>query len=152
MVIEKANVLDAEDILEVQKLAFICEAEIYNNYTIYPLVETIEEIKREFKNKVIFKAIVNDEIVGAIRALLKNETCYIGKLSVHPSFQKQGIGTKLIKKVEETFKDISRFELFTGNKSERNILLYEKLGYRKFKIEKYSKESEFVYLEKCINS
>lgn len=151
MIIEKAKVCDAENILKMQKVAFISQAEIYNDFTIHPLVETIDETREEFEKKVIFKATINDEIVGAIRVLLKDGTCHIGKLCVHPNFQKQGIGRKLVKEVEETFKEIRRFELFAGTKSQSNILLYEKLGYVKFKTERYTEKSEIVYLEKYTN-
>ena len=148
MIIEKAQVCDAQDILKIQKLAYVSQAEIYNDYTLYPLVETVEQAKVEFEKKTIFKATVDGEIVGAVRALLNGGTCYIGMLCVHPKFQKQGIGTRLIKAVEDYFKEYSRFELFTGVKSFSNIKLYEKLGYLKFKTGRYNEKSEIVYLEK----
>lgn len=66
MIIEKANIFDAEDILKIQKMAFISQAEIYNDFTIHPLVETLEEIKSEFENKVVFKAIINELCGGSI--------------------------------------------------------------------------------------
>lgn len=148
MIIEKAQVCDAEDILKIQKLAYVSQAEIYNDYTLYPLVETVEQAKVEFEKKTIFKATVDGEMVGAVRALLNDGTCYIGMLCVHPSFQKQGIGTRLIEAVEKNFKEYERFELFAGIKSYSNIQLYEKLGYVKFKTGKYNENSEIVYLEK----
>lgn len=58
----------------------------------------------------------------------------------------------MIKEVEKTFKDTNRFELFTGSKSESTILLYEKLGYKKYKTERPNEKSELVYLEKYINN
>ncbi len=151
MIIEKAKVIDAEDILKIQKVAYLSQAEIYDDYTLHPLVETIEEAINEFEKKTIFKATINNVIVGAIRVLLKDGTCNIGKLCVDPSFQKLGIGTSLIKEVEDSFKDINRFELFAGTMSESNILLYEKLGYKKFKTEKYTEKADIVYLEKYID-
>jgi ribosomal protein S18 acetylase RimI-like enzyme len=148
MIIEKANICDMEDILKIQKLAYISQAEIYNDYTLYPLVETVEQARDEFKKKTIFKAVVDGEVVGAVRALLHDGTCYIGMLCVHPKIQKHGIGTKLIRAVEDDFKEYKRFELFAGTKSFSNILLYEKLGYVKYKTGKYNENSEIVYLEK----
>jgi hypothetical protein len=50
--------------------------------------------------------------------------------------------------IEEKFQDVPRFELFTGSKSERNLYLYQKLGYRIFKHEQLSDIAELVYLEK----
>lgn len=40
------------------------------------------------------------------------------------------------------------FELFTSTKSQKNIALYERLGYRSFAEKQITKELRFVYLEK----
>jgi hypothetical protein len=50
--------------------------------------------------------------------------------------------------IEETFKEARRFELFTGHKSEKNLHLYEKLGYRVFKKVKANERLTIVFLEK----
>jgi len=39
MLIEQANVVDAQEILALQKLAYQSEATIYNDYTLPPLME-----------------------------------------------------------------------------------------------------------------
>lgn len=149
MIIKRAKVLDAEEILSLQKLAYKSEAELYNDFSIPPLIQTLDEIKDEFKNHVFLKAVENERIIGSVRALkINNETSYIGRLIVHPDFQNQGIGTKLMEKIEDIFKDCGRFELITGHMSKKNIRLYEKLGYKKFKTEKLTKNLNLVYLEK----
>lgn len=148
MIIEKAIINDAARILEVQKTAYIAQAEIYNNYTIAPLLETLEELLSDFAKKAIYKATVNNLIVGSVRGMENKETCYIGRLAVLPEYQNKGIGTSLITKIEETFCNCTRFEIFTGNKSTTNIYLYEKLGYKIFKAEKYNDDASIVYLEK----
>ncbi len=50
--------------------------------------------------------------------------------------------------IESLFKSCRRFELFAGNKSKRNIYLYQKMGYKIFKTEKINDSITFVYLEK----
>jgi len=89
--------------------------------------------------------------VGSVRAETKNGTCFIGRLVVSPDFQNQGIGASLLMEIEKKFNDSIRYELFTGDKSEKNIYLYQKLGYRVFKSEKQSANVNIVYLEKYIN-
>lgn len=148
MMIERAGVEDAEAILTMQKESYVSQAEIYNDYSLLPLVETLEETKKDIEKRIILKALVEGRIVGAVRVLVEGDTCYIGKLCVHPDFQKQGIGRKLIYEVEKTFTSAKRFELFAGTKSLDNIRLYEKLGYKKFKIEKYNENTEVVFLQK----
>jgi ribosomal protein S18 acetylase RimI-like enzyme len=61
--------------------------------------------------------------IGSVRANVKEGTCYIGRLIVHPDFQKRGIGTRLMSEMEKVFNSCKRFELFTGDKSERNLHL-----------------------------
>ncbi|HEY9707962.1 MAG TPA: GNAT family N-acetyltransferase, partial [Oculatellaceae cyanobacterium] len=75
-------------------------------------------------------------------------TCFIGRLMVHPDFQNQGIGTKLINEIEKRFNQVRRYELFTGYRSEGNLYLYQKLGYSLFKTERISEQVSLLYLEK----
>jgi RimJ/RimL family protein N-acetyltransferase len=50
--------------------------------------------------------------------------------------------------IEKHAGDVERFELFTGHLSERNIRLYEKLGFRKFRQERVNDRLELVFMEK----
>ena len=149
MIIEQATVLDAEEILKLQKLAYQSEAEIHKDYSIPPLTQVIKEIEAEFENQFFLKALVDGKrIIGSVRAYIESWTCFIGRLIVHPDFQNQGIGTSLMHEIEGRFKEAERFELVTGHLSERNIYLYQKLGYREFKREKVNENLELVYMEK----
>ena len=66
---------------------------------------------------------------------------------MHPSKQGQGIGTQLLLEMEKQFPD-QRYELFTSTRSEKNIALYQKLGYKIFDEEQVTEELRFVYMEK----
>lgn len=148
MRIERAIIEDAHAILTLQKLAYQSEAQIYNDYTLPPLTQTLDQIQRDFDNQLFLKAILGERIIGSVRAFLKDGTCYIGRLIVHPDFQNQGIGTQLMKRIEEVFNEAQRFEIFTGHRSERNLYLYGKLGYRPFKTHQANENLTIVYLEK----
>jgi hypothetical protein len=50
--------------------------------------------------------------------------------------------------IEAEFPYAKRFELFTGSRSEGNIRLYERLGYRTFRSDRLSPLVEMVYMEK----
>lgn len=150
MEIERAMISDAEEILSLQKLAYRSEAEIYNDFNIPPLVQTLESIEKDFENQYFLKAVMDGKIVGSVRAYTKEGTCYIGRLIVHPDFQNRGIGTDLMNEIERIFNTCRRFELFTGDKSERNLYLYQKLGYKIFKKAKITDQTMVVYLEKKI--
>jgi len=150
MEIERAMISDAEKILSLQKLAYRSEAEIYNDFNIPPLVQTLESIEKDFENQYFLKTIMNGRMIGSVRAYTKEGTCYIGRLIVHPDFQNRGIGTDLMNEIERIFNTCRRFELFTGDKSERNLHLYQKLGYKIFKKVKITDQTMIVYLEKKI--
>jgi ribosomal protein S18 acetylase RimI-like enzyme len=130
MEIKKATVLDAEEILALQKLAYQSEAEIYNDFNIPPLVQTLESIQKDLEDQFFLKVLMDGRIIGSVRAYAKEDTCYIGRLIVQPDFQNRGVGTKLMSEIEKVFNHCKRFELFTGDKSERNLYLYQKLGYQ----------------------
>jgi ribosomal protein S18 acetylase RimI-like enzyme len=147
-VIVQARFEDAETILDLQKLAYRSEAAIYDDYSIAPLTQTIQNLRSEFDAKTFLKVVIGDRIVGSVRAYQMNHTCYVERLIVHPDLQRRGLGTKLLKRIEKLFRTADRFELFTGHRSESNIRLYSRLGYRIFKRESVTERLSFVYMEK----
>lgn len=150
MIILPATVDDAATILELQRLAYQTEAAIYDDYTIPPLVETLDELRGQFSVQQFFKAVDDGQIVGSVRAVQKETTCHIGRLIVHPDCRRRGIGTALMGYVEMAFPDAARFELFTGHRSENNIRLYERLGYRALRREPVNERLTMVFLEKRV--
>ncbi|MFB3895802.1 MAG: GNAT family N-acetyltransferase [bacterium] len=144
----QAEIDDAADILTLQKIAYQSEAELYQDNQIQPLVETIDELRLSFQDKTFLKAVIDTRIIGSVRGYEQDGTGYIGKLIVHPEFQNLGIGQKLMAAIEIRFGSVQRYELFTGHKSQRNIYLYQKLGYKIFRREKVSENLELVYMEK----
>lgn len=148
LLIERAQVEDAAIILNLQKLAYLSEAEIYNNKSIPPLTQTLEEIRAEFDNQIFLKALIDERIVGSVRAYQTEGTCHIGRLVVHPKFQNRGIGSRLMNEIEGAFEKAKRLELFTGDNSERNLYLYHKLGYREFRRKNFQENFVLVFLEK----
>ena len=146
--ISEATVFDAEAILALQKLAFQSEAVRYDDFTMPPLVQSIEELRRSFEDHVFLKAVVDDRLVGSVRGCQIGHTCHVGRLVVNPEFQRSGIGTDLMERIEAHFSDAMRFEIFTGHKSEHALRLYSKLGYREFKREAVSPTTTLVFMEK----
>jgi len=144
----QADLEDAEEILELQKLAYQSEAILNNDWTIPPLTQSLSQIKSEFENKIFLKVAIGDKIIGSVRASLDDGTCRIGRLIVHPDYQKNGIGTSLMERIEELFSHAERFELFTGKKSIDNIRLYQRLGYRFSREESLSPRVQLIFMEK----
>jgi predicted N-acetyltransferase YhbS len=148
LAINRADISDLKIILKLQKLAYLQEAEIYNDFSISPMTQGIDSLKSEWQRGIVIMAESNGQIIGSVRAELVENICIIGKLIVKPDFQNQGIGTKLITEIEKLFKNCSTYELFTGDKSEKNLKLYRKLGYVDFKTERIDDNLKMIYLQK----
>jgi len=146
--IELAHLDDAQDILELQKLAYRSEAALYDDYSIPPLTQTLEQIQADFRQQIVFKAVLDDRIVGSVRGYMQGGTCHIGRLIVHPDLQNRGIGQTLLSRIEKHFGLAHRFELFTGDRSERNLYLYTKCGYGVFRTERLTEKTTIVFLAK----
>jgi predicted N-acetyltransferase YhbS len=148
LAIASAGNIDAQKILELQRLSYQSEAGIYQDFTIPPLTQTLESLVAEFATHKFLIARSGPEIVGSVRARMSEAGCHIGRLIVHPRLQRQGIGSSLMRRIEEDFADARRYELFTGHLSEGNLRLYHRLGYREFKRETVSAKLVLVYMEK----
>ncbi|MBI4962819.1 MAG: GNAT family N-acetyltransferase [Desulfomonile tiedjei] len=139
---------DAEAILALQHLAYRSEAELYDDFEMLPLTQTIEDLKESYGTHVFLKAVADGRIAGSVRAEFQNGTCRIGRLIVHPDFQGNGIGTQLMERIEAFFGTAGRYELFTGHRSFRNLRLYQRLGYREFSRQAVSDKVTLVFMEK----
>jgi phosphoribosylanthranilate isomerase len=138
---------DLAEILALQKLAYRSEAELNNDFGIPPMTQELDGIEAEFRQRVFLKAVVNGKIVGSVRAHLDEGTCHIGRLIVHPEAQNRGLGTRLLQAIEQRFSDARRYELFTSERSTRNLYLYRKHGYRDFRVEPMN-QTKIIFLEK----
>jgi len=148
MHILKATYDDLPKILDLQKLAYLSEAKLLNDYTIQPLTQTLTELETEFENNIILKMVDKGNIIiGSVRAYEKNDRVYIGKLMIHPDYQNKGLGTKLLNTVETLYEN-KTYELYTSSKSDKNLSLYKKNGYNEYKREKIKEDLEFVFMEK----
>ena len=148
LTIQRAEPDDAEEIIALQKLAYESEAKFYDDWGIPPLTQSLQSLLGEFDDHVVLKATEEQRMVGSVRAKLRAGTCSIGRLMVHPGFQGQGIGSCLLRAIEDCFPTASRFELFTGSRSEGNIRLYQRHGYAVSPTKSLSLNVEIVFLQK----
>jgi len=146
--IERAIPADAATILELQKLAYQSEARLYDDWALPPLTQTLENLREEFTESVVMKAVEGNKLVGSVRARVVDGVCRVGRLIVLPELQGHGIGTMLMCAIESAFPERPVFELFTGSRSEGNLRLYERLGYTRTREKALSPAVTLVFLEK----
>lgn len=128
--VTRATAGDLDEILTVQKRAFLKVAEEMQNLNIPPLTQTTEDIKDEFRKRIFLKYELDGKIVGSVRAHLDEaNNCQIGKLVVLPEYQNKGLGKELMQQIEQEFPECGGYELFTGEGNGVTVSFYSKLGY-----------------------
>ncbi len=112
-VIASERVRDAEQLLKLQYLCYQTEAELYGDWSIPPLTQTLWQLLKEYDTHTIVVARLGEEVVGSVRGRLEDGTCHIGRLTVHPRLQRRGLGTSLMDEIETCFPGAERYELFS---------------------------------------
>jgi len=100
-------------------------------------IEAMTKSLENNKNELVFVAIHNDNAVGFICGQLYSSICYsnmqceIAELYVNENYQRKGIATMLIKRIElEVIKNnVSEIIVVTGRKNLNAQKLYENCGY-----------------------
>lgn len=152
MHIEPATPQDAEAILHLQYTAYQSEAALYNDLALPPLTQTLPQLLAEFDSHIILKATRAGCLVGSVRAQRLAETGHIGRLMVDPAHQGQGIGRSLMHAIEVALAPVERYELFTGDRSIRNLELYQRLGYQPIRSVNLNDHVTLIYLEKVVSN
>ncbi|MDT9692919.1 GNAT family N-acetyltransferase [Streptomyces sp. P9(2023)] len=153
--ISAADAGDAEHILKLQYLCYQSEAELYGDYAIEPLTQTLDGLRAELSEGYGLVARLGDEIVASVRGRVDEAgTVRIAKLIVHPRMQRHGLGGRLLDAIEGHFAGdpaptAKRFQLFTGHRSEGNLRLYRSKGYEQVGAREIGPRLTLVTLEKA---
>lgn len=131
--ISTADPDDAENILKLQYLCYQSEAELYGDYSIEPLTQTLDALRAELARGCVLVARLGDEVVGSVRGVVDADgTARIARLIVHPRLRRHGLGGRLLNEVEEQLaadSEAKRYRLSTGHRGEVHLGLYRRLGY-----------------------
>ncbi|MGV3001023.1 GNAT family N-acetyltransferase [Vibrio sp. E150_018] len=149
MEIIKASIEDAEQILQLQLVAYESEAMLNNDFKIPPLTQSLDGLKADFEHKTILKIVEDGKLLASGQAHYNSGTCHIGRMAVWPELQGKGIGSKLLSALESIFPDTSHVELFTGANSISNLAMYKRRGYIEYNREKLG-NTEVVYLRRVV--
>ncbi|WP_405568475.1 GNAT family N-acetyltransferase [Streptomyces sp. NBC_01167] len=150
--ISAARAQDAEQILKLQYLCYQAEAELYGDYGIEPLTQSLDDLRAEIDQGHALVARLGDEVIASVRGRVDEEgTARIAKLIVHPRMQRHGLGGRLLDAIEKGFASepaAKRFQLFTGHRSESNLRLYRSRGYVQVSSEQVGPRLTLVTLQK----
>ena len=82
------------------------------------------------KSLLILAAYEGEDLLGIIRAVGDGETVvFIQDILVYKRYQRQGVGTALLKEVLERYSNVRQIELVTDN-TEKTVAFYRSVGLR----------------------
>lgn len=100
-IIRRAEVSDAHDVYAILQKAFHEYAEAAGLTGIEALKETIIDIEREIREKVVYIAMIDMVIVGTVRVDITSDKAYISRFAVNSSYRNIGIGKSLMNLVDK---------------------------------------------------
>lgn len=117
--IKKQEIVKLEDVLHLY------QAVGWTNYTNQP--KMLEQSLSH--SLVIYLALDGDAVVGLIRLVGDGfSSVFVQDLIVLPSYQRQGIGSSLMKEALEDYKDAYQVQLVT-EQTERTLEFYHSMGF-----------------------
>ena len=119
IIIRKQEIVKLEDVLHLY------QAVGWTNYTNQP--QMLEQALSH--SLVIYLALDGDAVVGLIRLVGDGfSSVFVQDLIVLPSYQRQGIGSSLMKDALEDFKEAYQVQLAT-EQTEKNVGFYRSMGF-----------------------
>ena len=117
----------------------IKEYEVYNEPEILALYQSVgwsnytnnpQMLKDAYSNSLkILGAYQNEKLIGIIRVVGDGHSVvFIQDLLVYPEYQRQGVGTALLKQILLDYKHVYQKHLLTEN-TEKTIQFYQSLGF-----------------------
>ena len=115
MIFGRAVPLDAPEILALQKIVYQNEAELYDDWSLTPLKQTLEEMRADFAEG-LHQGGGGRQDHRLVRGYMVGDTGHVTRLIVHPYFWRRGIGAQLVQAME-AFPRGAGYQTFMGQKS-----------------------------------
>ena len=114
-----------QEIVKIEDVLHLYQAVGWTNYTNQP--KMLEQSLSH--SLVIYLALDGDAVVGLIRLVGDGfSSVFVQDLIVLPSYQRQGIGSSLMKQALEDFKEAYQVQLAT-EQTEENVGFYRSMGF-----------------------
>jgi NAD(P)H-dependent FMN reductase/GNAT superfamily N-acetyltransferase len=122
---------DAAEVTVLQRCCWVDEALVNDTLAIPALHESLDEVREWLATWQTTGLFLDGRLLGMVRGRPDGTDWHIGRLAVVPDMRKHGLGRWLLRATEAAAApETSRFVLFTGAKSLRNIDFYQSAGYR----------------------
>lgn len=150
IVFERAEKKDISQLIKVQKLSF--REEFIQHGECAPYNEKAKDIEHLIENHIVYKIIIDEEIIGDMVIIIKSKNFYYLKIiAVIPNYQNLGIGKKALDFMEKDNPNATLWRLITSKDNKKNCHFYESMGYKSVR-EIIRKESfDLVNYEKIID-
>lgn len=149
--IELASAVDAETLKNMAIIAFTGDFNQYGSFP--PHIESVEWHLSQIEKGHYYKIKCNGEMAGGICLILQGDSLVkIKYFFIVESFQNKGIGSQVMKLLEEHYNNVATWSLVTAYKAYRNHYFYEKLGYVKMREIQPDPNDEFKvfkYVKNC---
>ena len=114
-----------QEIVKLEDVLHLYQAVGWTNYTNQP--QMLEQALSH--SLAIYLALDGDTVVGLIRLVGDGfSSVFVQDLIVLPSYQRQGIGSSLMKEALEDFKEAYQVQLAT-EQTEKNVRFYRSMGF-----------------------
>ena len=129
-VLRPATPADAAELLVLQRACWSREAIDNNSFLIPALHEELDDVIAWLDDWETWVLRRGPRLVGAVRGQRRGTDWEVGRLMVAPDQSGRGTGRRLLEHIEAQAPDpVTRYVLYTGALSARNIRLYERAGY-----------------------
>lgn len=122
---------DVAELVVLQRCCWVPEAILNDNLNVPALHETAADVLDWTTTWSTLCLRRGGRLLGAVRARSAPDDAWeLGRLMVAPDLEGQGLGRWLLARAEGLAPDsVTRFMLFTGENSMRNIRIYQRAGY-----------------------
>jgi N-acetylglutamate synthase-like GNAT family acetyltransferase len=126
VLIRDFQLTDRDEIVEILKL---------NNKYGFPEVDGPEAMKKvkACSAAVFLVCEIDGRVVGVVRGNYDGSRAIIHQLSVHPAYQRRGLGTALVREIVKKFQQMGA-PTVSAMVTERSLPFWQKVGFRKTNI------------------
>lgn len=124
--IARTNMEEAQELLNIQKLAFQSDLEKYRDFATNPAAESLISFIQRILISQHYTIFIDEEIAGSIDIRKISEDHYVlNQLCLNPKWQNRGFGSKIMKMMEEMFPNVTIWSLKT-QRTMREIAIFMK--------------------------